>query len=346
MAALEGWGDLEDTLVVTATEGLTSMTHLMGSLLLLEARKRGARTLCLQHGMVITKTFTPASAIVGAWDEDTAKALSVLMTQDAAFEIKCIGSPKFLDALMPPSSSALRNRLGEFASDYRRIVLIGLNLHWRVHIHKPSETYRWIDRMSRKNPESLFVLRPHPDDGTSYEALALLERPNVVLVDEMLLLSLDWPLARLVRAVDGVITTYSTLAIDAAAAGKPVALLPSEVAARDPSSFLPVSVPWSGGAAAIPRLSEQDWSSGKLPECLERSPSGNNDVISNWFTPSWTSLVRLAESGRGARLGGREAALRAVAQALMAAAREHCLDINPHHDRNQLHEAICRFVGT
>ena len=42
----------------------------------------------------------------------------------------------------------------------------------------------------------------------------------------MFLFCIDWPVARLLRAVDGVITTYSTLMIDAVAAEKPVVVLP------------------------------------------------------------------------------------------------------------------------
>lgn len=223
-AALDSWGLSKGSLAVTATEGPRSVSHLMGSLLMLEAGKRGAQTLCLQHGMSISRSFLTASANVGVWDASTEATLSNSNSQN--FHIARTGSPKFLDALLPAAQFSLKHRLGR--SNYERAILIALNLHWKVHRFDTRDTYDWIQRICFNNPDTLFVLRPHPDDATSFENPQIFGIPNVLFVDEITLLSIDWSVSRLLRAVDGVITTYSTIAIDAAAAGKPVVFLPSE----------------------------------------------------------------------------------------------------------------------
>lgn len=345
VVAMERWGGLNDALVMTATEGLPSMTHVMASLLLLEARKRGARTLSLQHGMTISRNFAPAAAVVGAWDEGSANTMRSLLSQNGALQVECIGSPKLLDALLPPSNVALQNRLGGFAANYNQVILIGLNLHWSVHVHGASETYSWIDRLTRANPETLFVVRPHPDDGSVYETPALLERSNIVIADEMLLQCLDWPVARLVRAVDGVISTYSTLVIDAAAAGKPVVLLPAQAHAQDAASFFPVSLPWPEGVNALSVISVDEWSSGALPAVLRTRAELALRHDTPWFEPSRACLTRLIEVAKAIPMGVPDVTERSVAHLLMTAARGHCLDENPHRDRERVCGAIALFVS-
>jgi hypothetical protein len=345
MHAMELWGNLENATVMTATEGLQSVTHLMGSLLLLQARQRGASTICLQHGMTISRNLTPAAALLGAWDEDTAKAMRSLLPSDTGCEVMCTGSPKFLDALLPQSPATLRNRLGDFVTSFERVVLIGLNLHWNVHSHGPSETYQWIDRLTRENPETLFLIRPHPDDSTAYEASALFERSNIVMADEILLQCLDWPVARLLRACDGVITTYSTLVIDAAAAGKPVVLLPSSSSAQDPASFLPVSTPWRQGVAAIPVITADEWSSGALPKPIRAVATEHENPDPAWFDPSREFLPRLARATMAGRTESSASAEATLAKALMFATQRHRLDENPNPARKRVTEALSAFVS-
>lgn len=347
IAAMESWGDLENSLVVTATEGLTTMTHLMGSLLLIEARKRGARTLSLQHGMSTPRTFTPAAAVLGAWDEGSVQTLQSLELDDSHVRVDCVGSPKFLDALLAPSSAALRNRLGDFTAAYEKTILIALNMHWNVHLHGTDDTYDWIVRTAHENSGTLFLLRPHPDDASSYEGRADKLPSNVMIVDEMLLLSIDWPVARLVRAVDGVLTTYSTLVIDAAAAGKPVALLPHKSSgAAHCDVFLPASNPWTEGASEIPVLSDEEWAKGHLPEALSGSSLVSHDGITRYFQPSLSSLERIAQVGRSPFPGGVASAEQSVNRALATAARGLSFDKHPHWNRGLITQAIYEFVSS
>jgi hypothetical protein len=342
MEGLRAWGALKDMLVVTATEGLVSMTHLLGSSLLLDARRHGARTLCLQHGMTSSRAFAPAAAVFGAWDEGSEAAMRPLVGPSASFRVTCTGSPKFLDALLPTAGRTLESRFGAFVAEFERSVLIGLNLHWDVHTHSADETYAWIERLCARNPSTLFLLRPHPDDATLFERPELMKRHNLVPVDELTLLSLDWSVARLLRAVDGVITTFSTLVIDAVAAERPVVMLPSRAALTQCAANLPVSLPLAGGMSAIPTLSAEDWAEGSLPLVLSEGRCPAFDRA--WFAPSRASLRRIAAVADRDTPGRLDLAERGVANALVAASRRLDLDSNPHRDRTRLSAALSAFL--
>ena len=169
-SVLDQWlPGLAGGLAMTATEGLLSPSHQMGSLTMLEARKRGLRTICLQHGMNVSRHLHLASAVAGAWDEGSAAALTSVLDASGATGVRCVGSPKFLDALLPGAPAARSHRLGRFAADFERAILIGLGLHWGIHRHDTADTAAWIARLSERNPETLFVIRPHPDDDSAYE---------------------------------------------------------------------------------------------------------------------------------------------------------------------------------
>jgi hypothetical protein len=344
MQAFETWGGLKGSLVVTATEGLPWMVHQLNSLLVLEARKRGAQTLCLQHGMTIYRSFSPAAAIVGAWDEKTATALRRHATETTHFQVMCTGSPKFLDALLPRSAGALIRRFGPSTKNFRRSVLVGLNLHWQVHSYGPQETYEWLGRLCAANPDTLFILRPHPLDHTIFERMDLLNHPNLRLADELTLLSMDWPVARLVNAVDGVISTYSTMVLDAMAAGRPVVLLPSsESLAADTRQAIPASVPANGGIDSVTVLDQADWDTGRLPEALMRAPNPM-DFDSDWFAPSLKSLASIAAAGTAPPTDiGDTAGL--IAKSFAKAAMDLCLDRNPEDTRRQVTETLARFLA-
>lgn len=344
IAALDKWGDLENTLVMTATEGLRSITHLMGSLMLFSARIRGARTLSMQHGMTISRGFSPAAAVVGAWDAGSGQELAKLAGDESSFAVELTGSPKFLDALLPPSSSALLHRFGTFVADYARSILIGLNLHWGVHSHSPEATYQWIARLCARNPDTLFILRPHPDDATIYEQPALLQVSNLMLIDELTLLSMDWPVSRLVSAVDGVLTTYSTLVIDAVAARKPVALLPYSDSARNPSQYLRPSQPRVVHGGIVPTLNSAEWTSGTLPTCLANARGTTMVRDDTWFGPSWTCLSKIVQIASRSSPSGKAKTASEIGLQLLDATYNLNLDRNPHPDRTRIIAALDRFL--
>ena len=346
--ALDSWGRaLEGGLAVTATEGLLHSAHQMASLTMLEARRRGLRTLCLQHGMNLAPDFHPASAVIGAWDEGSARTVRATLGADSAAEVRCVGSPKFLDALLTGSPAARRHRLGPVAGGFGRAILIGLGLHWRIHNHDAAGTAAWIARLCDRNPDTLFVIRPHPDDASPYEHAEMLGHPNVLLADELFLLTIDWPVARLLRTMDGVITTYSTLLIDAMAAGKPVVVLPhaAQLGVKQ------ASLPMAGPDDACPTLDETDWATGQLPAALrEPRRDAAEAARAAWFAPSLSSLSRIAGVGtepRPQQVTAAEVAKVEVAMApgLCGAFGRFCFDSHPNPQRNSVAAALERFLA-
>lgn len=348
-AALDSWARaLDGGLAVTATEGLLHSAHQMASLTMLEARRRGLRTLCLQHGMNLTPYFHPASAVIGAWDEESARTFRASLGANITAEVRCVGSPKFLDALLTGSPTARRHRLGPVAGGFGRAILIGLGLHWRIHNHDAAETAAWIARLCERNPDTLFVIRPHPDDASPYEHAEMLGRSNILLADELFLLTIDWPVARLLRTMDGVITTYSTLLIDAMAAGKPVVLLPHAVEL----GHMPAALPMAGPDDVCPTLDETDWVTGEVPAAL-REP--RREVVENaaqaaWFAPSLSSLSRIA--GVATEPGSQkvtaaevEKVEAAMASGLCGAFGRLCFDSHPNPPRNSVAAALERFLA-
>lgn len=333
-AVLDDW-IRTPALFVTATEGANMLPHAFNSMLALEARRRGATTVCMQHGMNVGKAFRPVSAYWAGWDEAATSTLAANGLGDRAV---CMGSVKFQDALFPGAPVGVGRRFGRRATGFGRSVLIGLNMHWQVHAHGGPDTVAWLHRLAARNPEVLLLLRPHPDDSTAYEHPDILALPNVVVLDEMALLSMDASVARLLRDVDGVITTSSTLIIDALAASKPVVLLPSQNAWDAPGDlFHAVSTPLAMGAG-LAVISDDDWIEGRLPAALDAPVGVNQD----WFAPSRNAVRNL--TGLAFVPGFPQPDEGALNAALIETMQRLDLGTNPHRDRTRLARALTTFL--
>ena len=335
MRALDKFGIGPESLFLCATEGLVSTTHLLGSMIVLEARKRGATTVCLQHGMNVPDNFAPASEFFGSWEPLMADKINVGSNNDFLKAVE-IGSPKFGDAIMPQSPNVLSIRLGVDTNIFYRSVMVGLNLHWTVHKYGRGETYAWLRRLISNNPETFFIIRPHPDDSSIYFEMPLFSWRNVLIYDEMVLLALDWPISRLVNAVDGVITTYSTLALDAIAAGKTPVLLDWEGIGQ----MLPTSLPLEAGENFVV-LSKDDWLGGALPTEMFRLKSAQHP----YFFQSARFLENLLSlRGRHAEVADIRRLETRVARSIMQASYDLNLDNHPHQDRARVTESLSSFV--
>lgn len=338
-AALSSWGCGENSLFLTATEGLPSPTHSMNALLAWEAGRMGATTVSLQHGMHISQAFSSSCDIVGTWDRTTAKRLLERRGAKGDPAIEAVGNVKFLDALLPPGDGGLSARLGSWTHGFEAAYLIGLNLHWKIHEHGEAATYEWVRRTIDRNADCLFILRPHPDDHSIYAMADLIQAPNILLLDNMTLLAMDVSISRLLQDLDGVISTSSSLHIDAMAAATPTVMLPSQSGLAERSGLFDSSWPTLAGDPPE-TISADDWATGDLPAAL----SSPVRVDPEWFTPSAEALSTLATL---TQLPKRmpEAVERTTSALVTAANRQLSFSRHPHRDMIHLSTALRTFVS-
>lgn len=282
------------SVLMTATEGQENIVHQANSLLVLEARKRGAQTLTFQHGMVIPKTNAYASEVICTWDAGSFTQMQQALSEDNLNKTALLGSVKFLDALLPSDEGAFEFRFGAWTSKFASRVLIALGLHWdSMNAAGESGVISWLRQVIERHPDTLFVIKPHCDDSVIYSHLDIIYSENVILADDLLLISLDWPLSRLLRHCDLLVTTYSTLLLDAAAAGVPCALFPQPDGAEHLlSQQLPVSIP-TGLREQIDTLTQAQMLEGSLVSI----PPKNSLPLAfqQWFQPSLAFFSNLSE---------------------------------------------------
>jgi 2-polyprenyl-3-methyl-5-hydroxy-6-metoxy-1,4-benzoquinol methylase len=338
-SALSDWGCGTNSLFISATEGLPSPTHAMNALVACEAGRMGATTLSLQHGVNISRAFSSSCDIVGTWDQKTANRLLDQMDAEGDPAVYAVGNAKFLDALMPPGGGGLSARLGDWTRAFEAVYLIGLNLHWKAHEHGESATYEWVRRTIESNANCLFILRPHPDDHSIYAMADLLQSPNILLLDDMTLLAMDVSISRLMHEVDGVISTNSSLHIDAMAAGKPTVMLPAQPGLAELAGLLDNS--WPTGTGSAPEtISANDWLTGELPNAL----SIPAEVNSEWFVPSYETLQTLATLAPHPKRPS-DIVERTTSNLVVAGNRQLSFNRHPHQDMVLLSAALGAFVG-
>jgi hypothetical protein len=211
---------LGSRVLVNCTEGPPYPSHLAAAEVTASARSEGMRTLCVQHGLTATAPHIPGAGTYWVWGPEFLPEHP--MAPDAGTVLEAGGSPKLLDAQLDQGADAFAFRLGDWTRLYSKKVLIGLSLHWSAVARTEEQMLSWIRDLAAAHPDILFVLRPHPEDASVFGWN--IDRPNIVILDDLALICMDWPVARLVRAVDLVVSVPSTLLLDALAAGTPYAV--------------------------------------------------------------------------------------------------------------------------
>jgi hypothetical protein len=221
------------------TEGAGHLVHCLGRQLVEAARLRGIPTLVFQHGI---RVQLPVDRFVEfgsdthiSWGGEHAELLEAAhqvaglattvgggVRGAARFRDRPLGSPKFADSLLPGSGAALDDRLGVRTADYRRTVLFGTNLRWSAHTARRGSIIPDLCRLIDSHPDLLFIVKTHPNERVSDYRKAL--RKNSLVFDDVLLTRMDLSISRLVRVADLVVSSLSTLLLDAAVAGKPFLL--------------------------------------------------------------------------------------------------------------------------
>ncbi|MGO4441567.1 hypothetical protein [Rhizobium sp. RAF56] len=229
------WHDLKGELLISGAESSVGWGHLQSHETVAVARLHGCHTYLLQHGVwprsFAGRILTFASERVLTWGREDERRLNDRKHKIFEAEVPWgvfppeqafpIGSPKFSDQLIGPYPG-LAARLGFDASSYDRTILVGTkNLRERWGIDNISDRFLGeLESAITRNERTLFLIRPHPAD--SAETFAAVRNTNVRILDELAGVLSDTPLARVMPYVDMVVTSPSSLVVDAAVSDKPV----------------------------------------------------------------------------------------------------------------------------
>ena len=201
--------------------------HKAGHVLIGRARARGAATFTLQHGLEnIGLTYRDAlhgedvrfaAETLFTWN--TADQLAPWAAPETRAAVRPVGSPKAAPA---PARSVPLNQ-----GHWPRIIGVFENLHW----HRFDDAYRdrvLVDLLAAADAheETLFLVKPHhAGRWTSSHPDRVTQTANLVVIDPTDSAWEPHTAPALIASVDRVLTTPSTVALDAARSGRPVAIL-------------------------------------------------------------------------------------------------------------------------
>lgn len=221
-AAYLGWLPLlrPGETVVTAAES-SARAHRTAHRLAAKAERTGGRAMTIQHGfeqagLTYFDAVDPegsvrfASGRVLIWGPLT--TLHPAVTEEIRSKCVSVGYPKDIHQ----ERCGSKGTIGIFS-----------NLHW----HRYSPYYRemFVEHLLttvRTNPAIKFILRPHPNSQwiSVRHRAELTAHPNLVLADRRERSWGDASVTTIIGQVGAVITTLSTVALDAAVSGRPVAV--------------------------------------------------------------------------------------------------------------------------
>ncbi len=199
--------------------------HKAGYALCRRAREMGLLTFSVQHGLeniglnyrddVHEANVRFASATVFTWcrNED----LAPWVPQETRVAATPVGSPKASPVLAPVELSQ---------GHWSRIVGVFENLHWR----RFSDVFRQqllddLHLAAETHPDTLFLIKPHhAGQWASTNPGAIRQSANLVVIDPTDSAWEPHTAPALISAMDAVLTTPSTVAVDAAGLGRPVAV--------------------------------------------------------------------------------------------------------------------------
>lgn len=201
--------------------------HKAGHTLAGRAKAQGLPSFTLQHGLenigLTYKDHLHGEEIRFASDQvfiwGPREGLAPWAAEETRAKVVPVGSPKSV----PEPAAALDLRQGHWP----RVVGVFENLHW----HRFSELYleRCLEDLAaaaEARPDTLFLIKPHhAGRWLSRNPARLSPRPNLVVIDPTDSAWEPHTAPALIASVDRVLTTPSTVALDAARTGRPVAVL-------------------------------------------------------------------------------------------------------------------------
>lgn len=152
---------------------------------------------------------------------------------------RCVGVGRILGQQVAPDGETLRERMGVETGP---LVTVFENLHWTRYTDGFRKSF--VDRLmalAQSRPEVHFLLMPHPAGRWSAKNISGQQLPsNLSLFRPADPKNADISVAHVLAQSDAVITTTSTVALDAAQAGRPVAVVGGEGVSTDSFEGLPV----------------------------------------------------------------------------------------------------------
>lgn len=193
--------------LISASESSTSVTHMMNSEVVIEFKERNAPTFLLQHG-IWTEYFNDfrfESDYILSWSDEHEE---FLRTNNRYIVTGC---PKF---------DPYHTHAGSKDSD---IVLCTTNLHWKNHSMSRDDFYSGIYSVAKEFSNKKFIIKLHPMETKISVPLTNLD--NVALFDESDMYASNIKTSTLVMGASFIITTLSTIALEAALAKKPFVIV-------------------------------------------------------------------------------------------------------------------------
>jgi hypothetical protein len=200
--------------------------HQAGHTLIGRARAAGLPTFTIQHGLenigltykdeLHTDQVRFAAETIFTWQGPERLAPWAAAQTRAA--VVAVGSPK---AAPPPARAPLLNQ------GFRRVVGVFENLHWQ----RFDDAFRArfladLEAAAAADEESLFLVKPHHAGRWLVRNRARLpEADNLFVIDPLDPAWEPHTAPALIAGMDVVLTTPSTVALDAARAGRPVAVI-------------------------------------------------------------------------------------------------------------------------
>ena len=222
--------------LVAGADSTAFPSHVLNAAFITTARAHGWATVQLQHGIwpyaSVPAPIGMASELVLTWSSEFEQSLRTevawadgtrgprAVLDDTRFATA--GCPLF-DRYADGTAPSLADLLGAWVSRYRHAVLVATNLHWSEHRH-PDDANDSVLAAAAVMPDTLFIVKPHPVHDPGEGFLARCPR-NVLVLDEFCCLFAGLDSALLVRATDAVVATLSTVALEAALAGRPFVII-------------------------------------------------------------------------------------------------------------------------
>lgn len=225
------WREIGIDILFSAAESSFYDGHALASQTVNAAKLHGIDTYLFQHGIWLDTAKYPIvfeSEKILCWSDEQRSSFekshpyfaegNCKIADIYSKQILSLGAPKFFDAKQPCLKKMLTYRLGIEQHLYDKTVLLATNMHWGLHTYSKESVFEKLHNIIRKNPNIFFIIKPHPAENMA--DYNVLKYSNSLILDDLILCTIDLTISRIVAGVDSVITSQSTLLLDAAIAGK------------------------------------------------------------------------------------------------------------------------------